>query len=188
MSHTKIAPKILEIIRQIPNEQSFSKINEALLEQKLITQIEYEISESKERTTTQGVVWQLVTVSCKLTIIDVESDETMVNIALGSGVDQGDKAVAKAATMAWRYAWLGALNIAIQDAIEAPAEAVQDTVVPEFVVETPESKLIAHIKALWKWDTALFPDYAIQRFKRPIEQLNISELTVLKNELENYGR
>jgi len=185
MSHTKIAPKILEVIRQIPDEQSFEKLNEALLEQKLITHTEYKIVESRERVATQGIVWQIVTVVCELTIIDTESDEILVNVALGSGVDTGDKAVIKAQRMAWWYAWIAALNIKISTQ-EGGVQAV--TSEPEIIVETPESKLIAHIKALWKWDQALFPDYALQRFKRPIEQLNISELTVLKNELENYGR
>ncbi|MFZ3132700.1 MAG: hypothetical protein WA125_16765 [Desulfosporosinus sp.] len=185
----KIAIKLLGVIRQIPNEQAFAKINEALLDQKLITQIQYELAESKERTTAQGVVWQLVTMSCKLTILDVESDETIVNIAFGSGVDQGDKAVAKAGTMAWRYAWLGALNIAVNELAELPTGVkIQEQAIPEFVTETPESKLIAHITALWKWDHALFPDYVLKRFSKPIEQLNITELSVLKTELENYGR
>jgi len=189
MSHMKIASKILEVIRAIPDEQSFGKLNEALLEQKLITQIEYGISESKERTTTQGVVWHLVTVSCKLTIIDAESDETMVNIAFGSGVDQGDKAVAKAATMAWRYAWLGALNIAVDYLAEGPStEAVREVATPEFVVETPESKIIAEIKAMWKWGEADLEPYVFKKRGKGLTEMNLPELTVERNDLEGYIR
>ncbi|TGE35909.1 hypothetical protein E4K67_22600 [Desulfosporosinus fructosivorans] len=187
MSHMKIASKILEVMKAISSEQEFGKLNEAIIEQKLITKVEYEIEETKESITSQRVVWQLVTVSCELTIIDVESDEILVNVAYGSGMDQGDKAVAKAQDMAQRFAWMAALNIESREPVVVTIKD-GEVVTPEFVVETPESKLIAHIKALWKWDTALFPDYALQRFKKPIEQLNISELSVLKNELENYGR
>jgi len=185
LSHTKIAPKIIEIMKAIPNEQAFEKLNEALLEQKLISKVEYDIEELKERITSQGVVWQLVTVACELTIIDTESDEILVNVAYGSGMDTSDKAVIMAQRMAWIYAWIAALNITISE----PSVSVQAvTSEPEIIVETPESKLIATIGALWKWDQALFPDYVLQRFKRPIDQLNISELSVLKSELENYGR
>lgn len=189
MSHMKIATKILEVIRAIPNEQSFAKINNALLDQKLITQIEYEIAESKDRSTAQGTVWQLVTVSCKLTILDVESDETMVNIAFGSGVDQGDKAVAKAITMAWRYSWLGALNIAVDYLAETPvSDGIPDVVTPEFVVETPESKFMAQITVLWKkkWDIALLQGWLEKRYKKPIGELNIVELGDAESELRNY--
>lgn len=189
MSHMKIATKILEVIRQIPDEQAFTKINQALLDQKLITQIEYEIAESKERTTAQGVVWQLVTVSCKLTILDVESDETMVNIAFGSGADQGDKAGAKAMTMAWRYVWLGALNIAVDYLAETPTDGpVQDVVTPEFVVETPESKLIGQIKALWKWGEADLEPYVFKKRGKGLNEMNLPELTVEKQDLESYIR
>ena len=180
MSHAKIAPKILEIIRQIPNEQEFSKLSEVFAEQKLITQTEYKIAESKERVDRDGIVWQVVMASCELTIIDVESDEEITYIAFGAGFDKGVMAIVMAQNVALSRAWMDALGIT------RPIGNVE--VGPEIIVETPESKLITHIKALWKWDYALFPDYVSKRFSRPIEQLNITELSVLKSELENYGR
>jgi len=183
MSHTKIAPKILEVMRQIPSVNDLVKLNEILIEQKLITQTEYKIVEYKEQITRSGLALQIVAVSCELTIIDTESDEVQTNIALGSGLDAVDKAVDKAQVRARKHAWMTALNITTEGAWIPEVDPE-----PEIIVETPESKLIASIGALWKWDQALFPDYVLQRFKRPIDQLNISELSVLKSELENYGR
>lgn len=193
MSSMKIATKILEIMRLIPNELSFVKLNEALIDQKLITKVEYSIKESNERITAQGVVWQLVTVACELTIIDTESDEIIVNIAFGTGMDQGDKAITKAQRMAWGYVWIAALNIEISETIKVPAEAAIEGLQavpsePEFVVETPSSKLIAEIKALWKWDTALFEDYFIKRRGKPLSELSLPELTVERNDLQGYIR
>lgn len=185
MSHMKIASKIHEIMRLIPDEQAFDKINEALIEQKLITQTEYKIVEHKEQVTRSGLVLQIVTVSCGLTIIDTESDEAQTNIAHGSGLDAGSSAVDKAQVRARKHAWMATLNITPED-IPFP-EVVSE---PEIIVETPESKLIAHITALWKarWDLTLLQGWIEQRFKKPIEQLNITELSIVKSELENYGR
>ena len=189
MSHTKIASKILEVMKAIPDEQSFGKLNETLIAQKLITKTEYEISESKEKITPQGVAWQFVTVSCTLTIIDTESDEILVNIAFGSGVDQGDKAVVSAQKIARRHAWLGTLNIAVTDTVpDVQTVSGPVTDIPEFVVETPESKLIAEIKALWKWGESEMEPYFAKRRGKKLSELNIPELTVERDDLKSYIR
>jgi len=183
MSQMKIAGKIHEAMKSIPIGYTHENINECLIAQKLITQTEFKIVESKERTSRNGVVWQVVIVSCQLTIIDTESDETIINVALGAGTDTGDKAVAKAQMMAREYVWMAALNTTIEGVpfLEAVSE-------PEIIVETPTSKLMAEVTALWRWDPALFQDYFMKRFQRPIDQLNITELSVVKSEFENYGR
>ena len=182
MSHTKIATKILEVVRQIPTEQELGKLNEVLSTQKLIHKTKYQIEASREITTVKGVVWHYVTVSCELTIIDTESGEEMTNVALGSGLELGVQAVAMAQEMAQRYAWLAALNISNESVPEATPK-------PEIIVETPESNLIASITAMWKWTELELTTWVTARFKgRHLEQLNLAELSVLKNELENYGR
>ena len=184
MSHTKIATKIFEVMNSIPDEQSLNKLSEVLVAQKLITKTEYKIVGSNRATDRNGIIWHFVNVSCELTVIDVESDNTLINIAFGSGIDSGDKAITKAQAMARKHAWMAALNITTEDTWIPEVDPEPEKI----IVETPESKLIATIGALWKWDQALFPDYVLQRFKRPIDRLNISELSVLKSELENYGR
>ena len=179
MSHTKIATKILEIMKNIPDEQAFGRLNSILIEQKLIPQMKYEIVKSKERATVQGVAWQIIAVSCSLTIIDTESDEEITYVALGIGMDYGDRAAAMAQVMARRYAWATALNVEVTE--------LEDTV-PEIIVETPENKIVAGITALWRWSPEELITWVTARFKRPLDQLNLAELSVLKSELENYGR
>lgn len=205
MSQSKIASKILEVMKSVnylqkdkenkeqkyaylSTEHALEKINEALLEQKLISKSEYEVTESKEKPTAKGAIWQLVTVSCTLTIIDTESDEILVNVAYGSGTDSGDKAVAKAQTMARKYAWLAALNIPVgNDPEEDPATDAQS-----FVNAPPEQQFIFDITNLWRsrgWDDNQLLHYVSQRFAgRTIAQLSLAELAVLKSELESYGR
>lgn len=54
----------------------------------------------------------LATVKLETKLQDVDSDEFFVITTTGSGIDKGDKAIAKAQTMALKYAWKMALVIA----------------------------------------------------------------------------
>jgi hypothetical protein len=178
MSHMKIASKIHEIMRLIPDEQAFDKFNELLIVQKLIPQTRYKFEESKEHITRDGVVLQIVTVSCELIIIDTESDEGLTYTALGSGVDNGSLAVVKAQEMAFNRACIGVLNISSTVVV----------VEPEIIVETPESNLIAEIKALWKWGETELEPYVFKKRGKGLSELSIPELTVERNDLEGYIR
>lgn len=62
---------------------------------------------------------KLATVEVTVTLIDAESGETLTLKGLGSGQDPSDKAVAKAQTMALKYAYLASLAIATGDDPEA---------------------------------------------------------------------
>lgn len=59
-----------------------------------------------------------VTVKTTITLFDGESDPLTI-CGLGSGLDYGDKAIAKAQTMAIKYAWMNCLNISTGDDPEA---------------------------------------------------------------------
>lgn len=179
MSYMKIAGKILEVMKEIPSELELGKLNEILVAQKLISKSEYEVAGSSERADKQGVLWQIVTVSCRLMIIDVESDEEIVNVALGTGIDSGDKAIVKAQAMARREAWMAMLDI---------TQGAQDVTESEIIVETPEDKLRAEITALWRWEPAQFPDWINKRVGGPFESADIVRLTAVKNELEGYRK
>lgn len=61
---------------------------------------------------TNGGNETLATVKVELTLQDVDSDETFKIRGIGSGIDKGDKAFAKAQTMAMKYAWKMAFVIA----------------------------------------------------------------------------
>ncbi|MBR0289704.1 MAG: hypothetical protein IJQ82_12060 [Selenomonadaceae bacterium] len=54
-----------------------------------------------------------------ITLLDPDSGETLPIKGLGFGQDAGDKAVAKAQTMAIKYAYLNSLAIATNDDPEA---------------------------------------------------------------------
>ena len=51
-------------------------------------------------------------VEVEITLMDTDSEESVVIRGAGSGIDAGDKAIAKAQTMAVKYAWKNTLLIA----------------------------------------------------------------------------
>lgn len=171
--------KLLELMQAIPTEQEFDKINGKLIELKLLPQTKYQLVNSENITTAQGIVWHQVTMSCELTLLDTETGEESTCIALGSGLDRVH-AITDALKDAHRNTWLACLNIH-----EANDHAEPE---PQIIVETPESRLISQITALWKWDPAQLTSWIDQRFKKPLEQLNVVELEVVRKELEDYGK
>jgi len=110
----------------------------------------------------------------------------LLYVAYGSGIDKWDKAISKAQEMARRYAWLAALNISPMSVLVLDDEPIAPE--PEIIVETPESKLIAQIKALWKWGETELEPYFIKRRGKPLSELSLPELTVERNDLEGYIR
>ena len=97
------------------------KVNNALVQHKLASLTNTQIVSHKETTTSKGSTEHLVTVQTTITIVDIETGETHQISALGSGQDSGDKAIAKAQTMALKYAWMMTLNISTGDDPEADA-------------------------------------------------------------------
>ncbi|MBQ3337553.1 MAG: ERF family protein, partial [Selenomonadaceae bacterium] len=70
----------------------FAKINEALTEQNLFTQVELTLLEMRDATTSKGNAEKHAVVSAKITITDAETGEQVTFTGLGSGQDGGDKA------------------------------------------------------------------------------------------------
>jgi hypothetical protein len=97
------------------------KVNAACVEQGLATVVASKVIDQSEKVNRSGVSETLVTVQSDVTVIDCESGESLTFTGLGSGQDIGDKAVAKAQTMALKYAWMTTLNIATGDDPEADA-------------------------------------------------------------------
>ena len=54
----------------------------------------------------------LATVEVEIALYDTESEESLTIRGVGSGIDEGDKSVAKGQTMAVKYAWKNSLLIA----------------------------------------------------------------------------
>lgn len=90
------------------------KVNEALCKNGLATLMKSEILshtiEGKEK---------FVTVKVTISLVDADTGERMEISGIGSGQDSGDKAIAKAQTMALKYAWMMSLNISTGDDPEA---------------------------------------------------------------------
>lgn len=93
-------------------------VNSALVEAGIATTAESELLDLREVATKEGKAERLATVKIKITLYDVDSEDTLVISGVGSGQDVGDKGIAKAQTMAVKYAWKDALLIA--DASDDP--------------------------------------------------------------------
>lgn len=95
------------------------KVNASLTKHGLASVVTPNILDSQQISTAKGTVENFVTVEVVVTLIDPDSGETLTIKGLGSGQDAGDKAVAKAQTMAIKYAYLNSLAIATSDDPEA---------------------------------------------------------------------
>lgn len=96
-------------------EAILSSVNPACAENNVASVTCYELLSEKDVTNAKGKTEHSVTVKCILTIIDADSGEWVEAQSLGTGQDLGDKAVAKAQTMALKYAWLTSLIISTGD-------------------------------------------------------------------------
>ena len=105
------------------------KVNEACAEHGVASIPRFEIIASDK----------VVTVQCTLTLLDADSGETYSIVSLGSGQDAGDKAVAKAQTMALKYAWMTTLNISTGDDPEADEETDRANTRPQKAPEPPKA-------------------------------------------------
>ena len=171
------------------------KVNAALVAARVVSIPEYTIVSEKEKSTSRGGIWQLVTVQCKLLLIDADSGESVTIASLGTGTDPGDKAVAKAQTMALKYAWLTTLNIETGDDPEADPNTDKQTFTgtppqaPPVPAGLPDSARVQEILRLWQslgWDINTLPEYLEQRFSKSSSQLTEPELAAIENEANQY--
>jgi len=176
------------------------KVNPALVENNMVSIPVYSVVSEREKSTSGGGLWQLVTVQLELKIIDVDSGESVAAISLGTGYDPGDKAVAKAQTMALKYAWLTALNMGTGDEPEADENTDKQTFVnaplapqapaPMMIpAGLPNSPTVTELCQNWQsigWDTYMLPNYLAQRFSKPAIHLTEPELMVILNESRQY--
>ena len=75
-----------------------------------------------------------------VTLIDSESGESFAIKGLGSGQDAGDKALAKAQTMALKYCYMASLAIATGDDPEADSQIDEVMTTKSTVVTPPPSQ------------------------------------------------
>ena len=132
----KIAKKFVEVMRECSHVAKngtndfhkykyataadvLEKVNASLTKHGLASVVTPNLLSMQQVTTAKGNVEQLATVEVVITLIDSESGETLTLKGLGSGQDSGDKSIAKAQTMAIKYAYLNSLAIATNDDPEA---------------------------------------------------------------------
>lgn len=168
------------------------KVNPALVEARLISIPQFIIVSEREKPTARGGVWQLVNVQCTLKIIDADSSEWVTVTSLGTGTDPGDKATAKAQTMALKYAWLTALNIETGDEPSADERTDQQAfitsvqVLPAGIPDTPHFR---HLCSLWEqvgWGINTLAGYLEQRFGKPVGEINFAEVEIVIAEANQY--
>ena len=107
-----------------------AKVNAALGEQGLYTQSKVTLLNSRDVTTAKGNQEKYVEVQIEITITDSEDEGSVTFSAIGSGQDAGDKATAKAQSMAMKYAYITGLCIAMADDPEEDSNTkayLQDT-------------------------------------------------------------
>ena len=95
------------------------KVNASLTKHGIASVVTPALLSVQEVTTAKGNTERLATVEVTVTLIDSESGESFAIKGLGSGQDAGDKALAKAQTMALKYCYLASLAIATGDDSEA---------------------------------------------------------------------
>ena len=93
----------------------FAKINAELVNQGLFTQTKLALVDFRDAQNAKGGNEKHAVVSATVTITDPSSGEHVEFVGLGSGQDNGDKAVMKANTAALKYAYGGGLCIAMSD-------------------------------------------------------------------------
>lgn len=98
------------------------KVNASLTKHSLASVVTPNLLNIQEVTTAKGNIERLATVEVTIMLIDSESGESLTLKGLGSGQDAGDKALAKAQTMALKYCYLSSLAIATNDDPEADSE------------------------------------------------------------------
>ena len=105
-------------------------VNSALTKYGIMSAVETNLIEIREVTTTKGNSENLATVETVITLTDSDTGEQIKIKGLGSGQDAGDKSVAKAQTMAIKYAYL--LSFAISTGDDPEADSRTDEVMHNF--------------------------------------------------------
>ena len=172
----KVAKKFVEVMRECSHVAKngtnefhkykyataadvLEKVNASLTKHSLASVVTPNLLSVQEVTTAKGNIERLATVEVTIMLIDSESGESLTLKGLGSGQDAGDKALAKAQTMALKYAYLASLAIATNDDPEAdsktdeamnfkPPNSTSDTSHPQnknsLARAKPVTKLLCH--------------------------------------------
>ena len=93
-------------IKYATSADVLSKVNASLTKHGIASVVTPNLLSVQEVTTAKGNVERLATVEVTITLIDSEFGESFAIKGIGSGQDAGDKATAKAQTMALKYCYM----------------------------------------------------------------------------------
>lgn len=103
----------------VTSSDVLERVNDALTSVGLITAVTPTLLDLREVQTAKGNIDKHATISVTISIIDVETGESVQISGIGSGQDSGDKAIMKAETAAIKYAYMLSFCIAPGDDPEA---------------------------------------------------------------------
>jgi len=175
-----------------------AKIQPALCKIGLLGIPKFRDIRSEDKMTVKGGTWKLLTVEVTLKIIDPDTCECEEIIALGQGIDSGDKALGKAQTQALKYAWWKLLCLETGDDPEAdPATDTQQFSNPQQApTQTPELDVtlgnppMGELLKMWQfagWNPNDLADYVLKRLNKPsLDGVTDSEYSSVINDLAAY--
>ena len=146
----------------------FAKINAELVAQCLFTQTKLSLVDFRADTDAKGGIVKHAVVSATVTITDKETGEHVDFIGLGSGQDNGDKAIMKANTAALKYAYVGGLCIAMSD---DPESETNTTYQPEPKAQPAKKNgydYVAKCASCGKGITQKVADFSQKKFGKPL--------------------
>ena len=125
----------------VTSSDVLERVNDALTSMGLITAVTPTLLDLREVQTAKGNIDKHATISISISIIDVETGESVQISGIGSGQDSGDKAIMKAETAAIKYAYMLSFCIATGDAPEADNNTDLNTqITPSPKVSTAKQK------------------------------------------------
>ncbi len=172
------------------------RIQPELIKLQLVPLPMFETIAESEYSTKSGAIWKYNRTRLNLLIVDIESGEYCQAVGEGSGTDPGDKAVAKAQTMADKNLWCKLLKVPIGDDPEADPVTDQQQFFPVHAAPAAPTIPVYGFPAYEReivdvWTRAGWPQGGIhgwvqQRFQRPPAQLTPEECYAILNEFVSY--
>lgn len=102
-----------------------AKVNASLVRHGIASIAVPSLIDMVDVTTAKGNIEKMATIEMHITLVDVETGETIEIVGIGSGQDSGDKAIMKAETAAIKYAYL--MSLAISTGDDPEADTATDT-------------------------------------------------------------
>lgn len=175
-----------------------AKIQPAICKVGLLGIPKFRETKSEDKITLKGDTWKLVTIEVTLKVIDPDTCEYEEIIALGQGLDSGDKAIGKAQTQALKYAWWKLLQLGTGDDPEAdPITDAQQFNNPQQAPAQASELLVAlgeppmgELLKMWQfagWNPNDLADYVLKRLNKPsLDSVTPSEYSSVINDLAAY--